>query len=328
VARVSERLAVLDRRRLLVAAALWGLVVLVLIVTFRPERDFALWRTVFDAAHLPVFGVMGWATIWAFRERGWPQTLLSIVFVALLAAGTEGGQLFTGRDATAADLAWNLAGGAIGVALGRAWLGARTGARPSPVAAGAFGTLALGLLAVATAPAAREIRALDHFRRALPSLGDFEDPIEMVWWRKSGGSRIARTSEAAGRGRFALRVDTGLGRYPGAAIERRSFDWADFDTLSLWVENPGPEFPLILRIDDDRKSTRYEDRFNGRFVVPPGESVVTIPLARIANGPRDRRLRLSSIRSIYVFVDGTVAPEYFLIDDVRLSRAAESARDP
>ncbi len=322
---MTLRQPTLDRRRLLLVGLLWLVVSLLLLITFRPERDFALWWTIFDAAHLPVFGSMGWATIWAFRERRWPQTIAAVAFVAVLAAGTEGAQLFTGRDATLSDLLWNLAGGTIGVALGRAAFGARAGAPASPIAAALLGALALGLFAFASAPAVREVAALDHFRRAFPAIGDFETPIELVWWRRNGGARIARTDEGSATGRFALRVELGRGRYPGVAVEGRSFDWAGYDTLAFWVDNPGESFPLLVRVDDDGDCDEYEDRYNGRFVVPRGASRVAIPLARVETAPRARRMRLSRIRGLYVFAEAATTPAYFLIDDVRVGRAAQSA---
>lgn len=322
--------------RLVIVAALWGAVVVLLMVSFHPEWDRPLWLAVFDSAHLPVFTSMGAATVWMLARRGRRETAGAFLLVALLAAGTEGAQLFTERDATLADLAWNLVGGGIGVALGRAWLLARDRAREAAARYGslgvtaALGALALALFAFAAAPAARELLALRHFRGAFPTMGDFETEIELVWWRPSGGARVARAREGAAQGEFALRVDPGRrrGRWPGVGIEGRAFDWSGYDSLALHVANPGAEMALVVRIDDDGACRTPDDRFNERFEIPSGGQDVVVPLSRIETGPRARRLRLDRIRAILLYIERTPAASPFAIDAVRLIRAAGGASGP
>jgi len=338
-------------RRAVPVATLLVAVFVLLTLSFRPETDATLWWALFDAAHLPLFLLIGWALVWTAPRRGAREIAWVVVTAGIIAAGTEVAQHYVGRDASLTDFLWNVAGGALGVALGRAWLGggeagdeggpekeaaretgdegrSPTGPR-SPLAVVPLGLLTLLLFGLAATPAVQELRALRHFRSALPRIGDFETGLELRWWRGVGGARLARTPAWAAHGSASLSLSPGRGRSTGAGIDGRALDWSEYASLAFAVRNPGDAFSLTVRVDDDTTRASRTGGWTGELEVPRGESALAIPLARVEAGSRGRPLRLGRIRRLILFAESARVPAGFLLDDVRLvPRRLTTGRTP
>lgn len=321
-------------RRATPVAILLVAVFILLTLSFRPETDATLWWALFDAAHLPLFVLVGWVLVWAVPRRGFREIGWVVISVGVVAAGTEVAQHYVERDASVGDFLWNLAGGALGVALGRAWLGRGAGDRSAP-ASGAprsplailfLGALSVLLFALAATPAVRELRVLRHFRDTYPRFGDFETALDIMLWRGLVGSRIQRTTEWSAHGGSALSIVPGRGRVTGIGIDGRAFEWTAYDSLSFAVKNASVSFPLSVRIDDDLSRGTPRGGWTGRFEIPPGETPVSIPLDAVRSGGADgRALRMARIRRVQIYAESVRAPRGFLIDDVRVIPAPSRA---
>ncbi len=313
-------------RRALPVATLLVAVFILLTTSFRPETDATLWWALFDAAHLPVFLLIGWALVWMAPRRGAGEIAWVVVAAGAVAGGTEAAQHFVGRDAALGDFLWNVAGGALGVALGRAWLGGgeagdekRTPSGPrSPRAVVPLGLLTVLLFGLAATPAVQELRALRHYWKALPRIGDFETGLELRWWRGIGGARLARTAAWAAHGSASLALSPGRGRSTGAGIDGRALDWSDYDSLAFVVRNPGDPFSMTVRVDDAATRPTRAGGWRGEFDVPRGESALAVPLARVVSKPGAPPLRLDRVRRFLIYAETARVPAGFLIDDVRL----------
>ncbi len=327
-------------RRALPVATLLVAVFILLTLSFRPETDATLWWAIFDAAHFPVFLLIGWALVWMAPRRGAREIAWVVAAAGTVAGGTEAAQHFVGRDASLADFLWNVAGGALGVALGRAWLGggkaadekgpAREAARGavsaprtppgprSPLAVLPLGLLTLLLFGLAATPAVEELRALRHYRNALPRIGDFETGLELRWWRGVGGARLTMTPAWAAHGSASLALSPGRGRSTGAGIDGRALDWSAYDSLAFAVRNPGDAFSITVRVDDDRTRAARAGGWTGHLDVPRGEWALAIPLTRVVAETGDRPLRLDRVRRLLIYAESARVPAGFHIDNVRL----------
>lgn len=310
--------------RALPATTLLVVVFVLLTLSFHPETDAALWWALFDAAHLPVFLLIGWAFVWTIPRRGARETAGVVLAAGIVAAGTEAAQHYVGRDASVTDFVWNLAGSALGVALGRAWHGKgtrgaeRTAGPRSPLAVVPLGLLTLLLFGLAAAPAIQELRALRHFRNALPRVGDFETGLELLWWRGFGGTRLARTPGWAAHGAASLALAPGRGRSTGAGIDGRALDWSGYDSLAFAVSNPNEPCSLMVLVEDDSTRAREAGGWVGYVGIPRGESAAAIPLAAVARGAGERGLDLGRVRRVLFLAETARVPKGFLLDDVRL----------
>jgi VanZ family protein len=314
------------RRAMTVAFLLIG-VFIALTRSFHPDTDNTLWWALFDAAHLPLFVLVGWAILWSVPRRGPREVAWVVLSVGVIAAGTELAQLFVKRDASLGDLVWNVVGGALGVALGRAWLGSgarEDSGRPapgprSPLAIVLLGGVTVLLFGLAATPALRELRLLRHFQKALPRFGDFETALDLGLWHGISGSRLARSTAWAAHGVTSVSVTPGRGRSTGLAIDGRALDWSACDSLAFVVWNPAGPFSLTVAVNDDvARAARGRGGWVGRYEIPPGERAISVPVGIVAAGSGGRPLRVNRIRSVILYTQRARAPRGFLVDDVRV----------
>lgn len=295
------------------AAAFCTIVLLLALIVAPPVLEASvLLAALHDAAHVLVFAVIGLLLCLLMTPRG---ALFASLFAiaAAFAIGTELAQpYFAGAGAlelaSHGDVGRDLLGTAIGVL---AWLAHR---RHRPFL---YGLAALLLLA-GLAPLA--FTGWAYLQRA-------RHP-EIVW--EAGvatrnlflGPPVQGTyapRQASPRLRFTAAGDS----YAGFEIREPTADWRPYQVLALAVANPGAApIRINVRIDDRPRGTEYEDRYNRERTLPPGASVVwRIPMADIEQGPRDRRLDLSHIRRLVIFLSPGSRGDSFELEGVRLERA-------
>ncbi len=120
------------------------------------------------------------------------------------------------------------------------------------------------------------------------STGDREPDIVPAPWR---------TAERA------VRVTFGPARHPGFAISGPWPDWSGYGELRFPVYSDSREpVRLTLRIHDSLHNDEYQDRFNTLLEIHPGLNPVRIPVSAIQDAPKDRRMNLRRIRSVFLFV--------------------------
>ncbi len=273
-------------------------------------RDDLLTTEVQDALHAVGFAVLTFFVVRAVSHSGprpWLHAVLGLVFVLLLAVGTEGIQKFTTRDSDPFDFARDLLGIAIGTAAAALpW--ARSLARRAllviVVIAGSLATVS---------PVATTMWALELRRERFPVLHEFE----AAWERNFLVARGADLRfEPEGYGRLTLSE----GNYPALIVREVPADWTDYDHLCFRIAGEG-EVPanLVVRVDDVRHDGTYADRFQRRIGVTAGWTDVMIPLRAIRNGPSGRELDLAAVETLVLFgTPSTPRPLVVRIDALRL----------
>ncbi len=258
------------RRYLSLTAAIALLVILHL---FRPGTSSFWLETFFDWLHVPVFALV---TIGIFHALGgWRsnvnKAILAFLAALVLAVVSEAAQIPTSRDASWHDIFSNVLGAAIGL------LAIPTVTRRVTLKV-VSRTLAILLLLISWWPLLGVTTAYVERNRVFPVIFDG------VW-----PSREEFMSQR------------------GMVIDFRNVypDWRDFRSLAVDIEVQSADtFPLTIRVHDKQHllgSQPHADRFNRRFVLESGRTVIRIPLADIEAAPAGRFLDLASIDGLVLF---------------------------
>jgi hypothetical protein len=159
-------------------------------------------------------------------------------------------------------------------------------------------------------------------RQQFPLLSGFETPLELSRWGGVNSRTLDRQHSFSGS--TALRVDLNTSRYSGVALKYFPADWSAYRFLHFQLYNPEEKpFPLYLRIHDQEHATfenRYSDRYNTSFVASAGWNEIKIPLALVEQAPRDRKMDLSKVAGMIIFVDKLERSRTIFLDDVALQR--------
>jgi VanZ family protein len=316
-------------------------VVLLLALVFgdAPERTL-FWRTLFNAGHAPLFGVLALLIRHAIAGRG-PAVLRghasATAFVLAMALGVAGEavqMLQPGREVSVDDVLRNAAGAAAFLLLRAAWVRrAAEGARARRTRM--FSTVAAVALLLAAGARLAWIAAVYVARnRELPTLTRFDGSFwerELIWTQRSrltparpadGGAQSskdvngpAETFDPAAFARLDLRPDL----YPGISIDEPYPDWNGYRSLVLTIASDLAEpFSLVIRIHDAEHNHQFGDRFNKRLVIQPGVNRIVIPIEEIRQGPERRQMDTTRVRNIMLFAHQLQQPTHVFLGPITL----------
>lgn len=307
---------------LILAAA--GLVAAVLFFDL-PSRPRIL-AVLNDAAHAPVFGALALVLLVALRRAGmqdpWRSAGLAWLMTVVAGIVIESIQAQIGRDASWRDVYVDGLGALCALGLGMGWpaLGlsdSSTTASPKGPRRAALALVAVSAL-LASYPVAEAIAAYALRWQRFPALAAFDAPLDL-YFAQPVSARLQRVQlphelTRPGDG-VALRVESTGGRWPGWSHSEPAADFADYQTLHVEVANPGHvPLRLVVRVHDEAHDQRYEDRFNEPFsIAPVSRQVLSMPLAEVAEGPRDRKIDLERIAGIVVFAPDLPAGQQFYV---------------
>jgi hypothetical protein len=194
----------------------------------------------------------------------------------------------SGRDPSWRDVFANTLGAGIAVAWDvRRRLHWRRGAT----------ALLLLMMALAIAPLLWTLAAYAHRAWVAPQLWSPDSPLHMHF--------AAFTS----------------GPYPGLTIDEPLRDWRRYGQLLVKVKNTGDRrAEVTISARDWGHGSTYADRYNEVFNVAAGQRVtLAVPLERIANAPKGRRLDLGQIDSVSVFQVAEARDPKVILLEVRLA---------
>jgi hypothetical protein len=160
--------------------------------------------------------------------------------------------------------------------------------------------------------------------RAFPVLIDFDAgwPLHFI---KTPGARLsivpAPTEWHAPEESRAGLLKLHPARYPGLSLLEPVADWSGYTYLAFHIYSENRETrTLILRVHDRQHNYRFDDRFNTKLTVAPGDNTFRIPLEKIRSAPRDRKMDMTEIVNMTIFaIEPEQALQYYL-SDIRLER--------
>ena len=293
-------------RRLLWAGIAIGCVLL-FVKEPGPEQH-RLWQEFWDLGHLFLFGGVGlFASERYLRQRPWLSLFKLLLGTAFIGWIIEVIQGMTGRDYSLEDVAADTLGMALGLAIG----GFRALSKPRWGYA-LLAILLLGGLAVKVKPTVYSAVDAIAAARQFPVLADFSGFAPHL-------QRDRFTSISAW-----LKVDAGVlevnllpGDFPGFGLDDFPNDWRGWHVLVIDIVNPASA-PLAItcRIHDAQHAARgnlFADRFNGRFILQPGENRLRIDLQAVEHAPAGRLLDMSEVRAPACFTHHLDRPQTLLL---------------
>jgi hypothetical protein len=185
-------------------------------------------------------------------------------------------------------------------------------------------TLSLLLLLAGLLPLIGLSTAYLQRDRAFPVLIDFEAgwPMDFISTPNASLSTVPAPSE------WHMHNESRVGRlilhpaqYPGLALLEPVTDWSGYAYLSFHIYSENPEaITLILRIHDRRHNYRFDDRFNTKLTIAPGDNAFRIPLEKIRSAPRNRKMDMKAIVNLMIFAVEPDQALQFYLSNIRLER--------
>jgi len=273
-----------------------------------------LWQALKNFGHAPIFGIIALSIFATFinlpglrSRRRTTIYLLTIAVALLLAAASEGMQMYGPRDADIWDFARDVAGALCALALLATFDGALLEQEPWKrrscrwmVRAGAAILLLVTFMPVA-------IWAESYRRRSaqMPMLMRFDSGWEMRFVEPNGAKLELAPPPAGWEGaarELVGKVTFPAGRFPGLVFREPYPDWRPYShfSLDLYLEGDRPA-DILLRIDDAHANNEVTDRFNLRVTLQPGANVIGFPLQEVRRAPKTRTMDLSAISMMVLF---------------------------
>lgn len=289
------------------------------------------WTEIFNLAHAPSFllafllvvglfdpSCIGLPKSWLrILPLGTTRLIVAVSGLLVLGAACEMLQGFVGRSPSVSDMIAN----GCGVVAGLFWCLSRQGlARAGRIACS---LIAGGLLIAASWSPISELYDCYLQNQDFPLLASFERPRELHTWRAHEAA-IHQTTVWSTQGSSSMCVrgaaDT---EYPGAQLKWPINNWEEYTALEMDVFNPGDK-PLTLRIsiaDKFHAATGHEttDRFGTTVELPLGQHVhVHIELSDVRTAPASRRMDMTQIDSLNLFIVQPETDFVFMVDSIRL----------
>ncbi|NMT64499.1 VanZ family protein [Marinobacter orientalis] len=277
--------------------------------------DGPLYKSAWNLGHILFFvlltiAVQPWR-IWA----GWRLWLFATLAVFLFGLGIELLQYGLSRQMDWHDVLRNLLGLWAVLAV---WPRAIRG-RFSPPTVWVLRIIVAGLLIAEVGDIARIGIRQYQVSQLLPALYDFSREDPAPFWN---GPITATPGNRQNDRQGQLEISLSTNRYSGASLDNFPHDWRGYRHLIVTMYNPQRHsMTLNLRINDvkhDLGDNAYNDRFNIRLELPPGEHSFRLDLDRIRDAPAGRRMDMGAVRRLGLFVSGLTEPKTVYLRDIRL----------
>jgi hypothetical protein len=148
-------------------------------------------------------------------------------------------------------------------------------------------------------------------------LFDFESEAELdqLYWNCH--TLYSLSNDHATHGLRSLKMELFPSDYPGLIPMLSVTDWRRYGEFCFDVYNPSEQsLRLGVRIDDREDYPDFADRYNKNFEVKKGAN--HIPLETLTTSASRRRLNLSKIHRMFIFVNHPMEKTILYIDDMKL----------
>ena len=283
---------------------------------YHSSRSF---KHFWDIGHIVYFVLLArllfrWRFVAQMSSTG--QWTIILVITLLFGVSIEFIQYGTWRTADIGDVLRDFTGSLIALAFGSPGPGLR------PVSLRhSLQVSVLVLLLIQLWPVSRSFIDEAIARHQFPVLSDLETPFEIDRWAGSAVPSV-QTMPLISRGKLLKLVLTTV-QYSGVALNYFEGDWTSFNTLKISLYNPDTSpLKVTCRIHDLQHADgneEHEDRFNRSFLLMQGWNHIEIDLHEVKEGPANRRMDMSRIRGLGLFVTSLPTRRIIYLDNVRLS---------
>ncbi len=292
----------------------------VLTLMFSPLTTESLWvREALNSGHTIFFFFLSFYAYHRLRN----QTNISkahLIVMAVVLVGVllgvliEVAQVFSQREASIVDLYRDVMGIFAGLCLVASNMAKKVGAH---VYRHLFLAVTVVLLLLALAPL---IQLSGHYiqrNRSFPVVVDLGASWSGSFVEYNHAELLNGDVQNEKNAQHQVRF--GPGQFPGISVKEPVADWSAYRQLKLRVVLDTEEVvALVLRVHDKQHNQDYLDRFNQTLVVRPGINDYTLTLDSISEGPVARRLDLSQIAGIVLFLSRQSATAQLSIGNLYL----------
>lgn len=183
-----------------------------------------------------------------------------------------------------------------------------------------FITLIIVLILISQSALYRAVLMEIKMRQQFPVLADFSEAASIERWRGNG---IYLDTEHKSKSEYVFAVKLIKGKkFTGFSFEHFPEDWRGYQQLNIVFFNPDTNNLLLnIKITDeehDLKKQEYNNRFNHQFKLLPGWNTVSLSLADIVKGPKNRELSLEHISHIGFFMTELDVDKTLYIESIKL----------
>jgi len=274
---------------------------------------------ILNYGHVLLFGFVALVMLWVLNRGEWPCTekrmYLRAGFITVgIAIITECIQAFIpDRYFQLADILNDTVGASVFLAFVSSFHNVLPGRYTALYRKGLIILLTLPSIPIATS-------AYDTWdmTREFPVLSSFESPLEMSRWTNKE-SKIERTKLNTIDGDYSLKADLLFGNYPGISMDYLTNNWRGYSSMSfeVFLEGTTP-LDMTVRINDRTHNDEFNDRFNKRVQLLPGENHICIQLDEVRKAPLGREMDMSAITNICIFACNLKTPRTVYFDNFRL----------
>ncbi|MDB4614628.1 VanZ family protein [bacterium] len=284
----------------------------------------------FDLMHCPLFFCIAFALMWLVPATSEKQHTLirSVLAVGLFvfSAAAEYAQQFVGRNTSWGDLTANCMGVIAGWICFEWWI------RRKQPAGRILALVAALILAVGIGPAIHQLIDCVRERMEFPLLDSFEHG-RMRWRESECAIKVVRNTEVATDGQYVLQWTISPGEFPGCQMYEPYPSWENYEFFEFDVQlaesAPTDQLTVNLKIQDKPHVTtpadaKFEDRFQRKIGLQKGETQhIKISIDDVLNSPGTRKMDLSQMQLIELFVIEPTESMVVYLDNVRLTGSAE-----
>jgi hypothetical protein len=185
-----------------------------------------------------------------------------------------------------------------------------------------FSAVVVVLIAIQVKPVVAllvdEVAAHNEF----PLLSNFEHDRELS--RFEGSANFSFFDGRSTKGNRSLKIITNSKRFSGVNFKHFPNDWSGYQWFKADIYSAADDVvKLTVRINDAQhgyhRRERYDDRFNYSFSLQSGWNQIEIDLSDVEAAPANRRMDMTDIELVGIFVISEPEPLIFYLDNLRLS---------
>lgn len=158
-----------------------------------------------------------------------------------------------------------------------------------------------------------------NIRHEFPILVDNSSLTQLTRWDVFNAS-LSLTNEIPNHGNMLLSVFFLPGKYPDITLQHFMGDWTGYKYISFRLFNPKLK-PLDIELkiyDQAHTQNKYSDRFNMVIQLKNGWNEIKIPLIEVKNSPIKRKMDLSKIKSLSLFLNNLTQPVKLYLSPIEL----------